>query len=85
MFSHRRLPTSHDPTQRGGGGREHIYIYVCVYVCMYVCMCIYIYNLENAEDIPDSIRAQAGSPATHSASVPENLGVAVTTAEAKQA
>ena len=52
-------------------------------VCMYVC--VYIYNLENAEDIPDSIRAQAGSPATHSASVPENLGVAVTTAEAKQA
>ena len=50
---------------------------------MYVC--VYIYNLENAEDIPDSIRAQAGSPATHSASVPENLGVAVTTAEAKQA
>ena len=40
MFSHPRLPTSHDPLLRkssfvwimGGGGREHIYIYIYIYI-----------------------------------------------------
>ena len=64
MFSHPRLPTSHDPLRRKsrfvwimGGGREHVHIHTYTYISMYAYIdrdtYIYIYMVTPPPPMTD--------------------------------